>query len=430
MHRRDFLRYSQLCLLPALHGCGLLRIDPWHFLIRSPHITSVEQEKEIVSRAQLEWSKDQRIRVLYVKGNAYERGYQHGVLLRDGVADNLGYIYKQALRKFHFEELFSEVYERMRPYIPQDYIDEMHGLAHGARVPLKLVHAIHILPSIGEWGGRRNISKVIKKMIRGDLGTSCSNVAVGKEATLDGSIYAVRILDWGMHRISKLHQYPLITIGVPDDGIPYCNIGWVGFLGAVSGMNAEGITLGEMGYGDPPNEKLEGVPMPFMLRDVLDKAKNLADVRRIIQESPPTSSFGFLMTDGKTSEAELYVRDPDRFRVFGPNQDLYDERQDKRGNIKKEFFPARSGTVYGGHFEDKMAEQTKIYNGQFTPELLMEKVIPAMVMKSNFQNVVYDPKRLRFWVNNAKSRKISAQHQPYTFFDFGLALAKFQGELS
>ena len=58
---------------------------------------------------------------------------------------------------------------------------------------------------------------------------------------------------------------------------------------------------------------------------------------------------------------------------------------------------------------------------------MMKEIIPKMVMKSNFQNVIYEPARLRFWVNNARSKKVSAKNEPYTFFDFGKALAEFRG---
>ena len=97
MNRRDLLK-----LLPAalVSGCAFTRIDPWNVLVRSDKIRSVDQEKEIVSRAKLGWTDDGRIRVVYLQGNAYERGYQQGVLLRKEVQDNLGYLYERAIDKF------------------------------------------------------------------------------------------------------------------------------------------------------------------------------------------------------------------------------------------------------------------------------------------------------------------------------------------
>ena len=153
-----------------ISGCALTRIDPMNVLIRSDLIESAQQEKAILDKASLSWTEDGRVRVLFVSGSAYERGYQQGVLLRREVQENLNYIYKRVLDKFHFEELFSESYERARPFIPQEYVDEMHGLAHGARLPINLVHAIHILPSITEWGGKKKIKEVVKAMMDGELG--------------------------------------------------------------------------------------------------------------------------------------------------------------------------------------------------------------------------------------------------------------------
>ncbi|MCB0344311.1 MAG: hypothetical protein KDD66_04305 [Bdellovibrionales bacterium] len=419
MKRRKFLQGLSATALPLATGCSYMRIDPWHFRIRSPYFTSIKHEKEVLNKANLFLSDDGKVRILVARGNAYERGYQQGALLRDEVQENLEYIYNLALKKFYFEELFAEVYERMRPFIPQEYVDEMHGLAHGARLPLKLVHHLHILPAMGEWGGKRQVKKVIKQMMKGapeedwDLGTSCSNFSLAPATTSDGNFYVIRILDWGLHRISKLHEFPLVTVNIPEKGIASANIGWVGFLGAVSGINAQGITLGEMGYGDPDNETLAGVPMIFLLRDVLSYSSNLADVRRIISSSPGTNSFGYVMTDGKTGEGELYIRDRDRFVVFKAGQEARD---------KNEFLPAIADVSYGGHYEEKMAELLAQNRGSYSLEMIQNKLIPELVMKSNFQNVIYEPRKLQIWVNNAKDRSSLAADSPYTHIDLAKIL--------
>lgn len=389
-----------------------------HVLVRSDVITSMEQEQEIMSRAKLSWTDDHRVRVLYVQGTPYERGYQHGKLLRKEVQQNLGFLYKQALNTFHSEELFMEAYERLRPFIPQEYIDEMHGLAHGSKMPLRTIQAIHALPSMSEWSGKKRVKEVVKKMMSGELATSCSNVGVFGEATSDSEMYTVRVLDWGLHKISKLHEYPLLTINVPEEGNASMNIGWVGFLGAVSGMNEAGITLGEMGYGSPPNETLRGKPMPFLLRDVLTHTSNLLEVRELIKSSPPTNSFVFLMSDGKTGEAEMYIRDPDRFLIFHPGEPMTDGEKS---------FAGIENAVFGGHYDDRMNATLNEFYGELSPEIFMNQIIPEIAMKSNFQNVIYAPRKLAIWVSNAKSKSERAAEQPYTYFDFGAGLHSFRG---
>lgn len=419
MDRRSFL-LSALSLPLAASSCTLIkytRIDPDHVLIRSDKINSLEEAHAIVNRARLEWSADKKIRVLYVSGSAYDRGYQHGVLLRDEIQHNLGALYEGALEKFNVEELFDEAYERQRPFIPQEYVEEMHGLAHGSRMPLRIIHAIHALPEIGEWGGKRKIKGVVKRMMDGELGTSCSNLCALGDAVEGNPMYTVRMLDWGLHRVSKLHEYPLITIGKPEKGNIYCNIGWVGFLGAISGMNEKGITLGEMGYGDPEGETMRGKPMPFLLRDVLEQANNLKDVRRIISTSPGTNAFVYLMTDGKTRQAEMYIREKDKFKISLPGQTVVD-----RNNT----IPGIDNVVYGGHYNEKMTAALNKYHGKITPEVLMKDIIPGLAMKSNFQDVIYDPVNLKFWVSNAPDKDSRAADAEYTEFDFAAAIEKIK----
>ena len=157
--------------------------------------------------------------------------------------------------------------------------------------------------------------------------------------------------------------------------------------------------------------------MPFMLRDVMKNASNLSEVQKEIRESLPTCSYVFMMSDGKTQQGEMYVRDPDRLLVFRAGDDVRD---------KKDHLPPIADTVYGGHYNEKMTALLNEKHGQLTPELLMKEIIPQIAMPSNFQNVIYDPVKLSFWVSNAKSRSEWAASQPYTFFNFGKALGEYK----
>ena len=160
--------------------------------------------------------------------------------------------------------------------------------------------------------------------------------------------------------------------------------------------------------------------MPFLLREILRDASGLADVRRIISESPGTNSFGYLMTDGKTGEAELYIRDPDRFLVFQPGEQIIGEGREVAGveNI-----------CYAGHDNPKLTELLSVHHGEITPQLLKEELIPEFAMRSNFQNVIYDPKGLAFWISNSSGPGSRASEEVYTYFDFGRALEGFMEEL-
>jgi hypothetical protein len=311
--------------------------------------------------------------------------------------------------------MLDEAFERQRPFIKEEEFAEMRGLAHGARLPLSLVHRIHAIPELSEWGGMKRIRELVKKMLKEDLGTTCSNFAALPNYTADNVMYVTRILDWGLHRISKLHNYPLIAINIPDNGIPFANIGWAGFVGAVSGMNAAGITLGEMGYGDPDNETLSGRPMIFMLREILQKANTLQTAEEIVFNSVPTNSYVFLFADGKTKNASIIFRDRDRFERYSAGEQIYDSK-------RKIALPAIPNLVYAGHYREKMSSQLATFHGRLKLEELKSELIPSFAMPSNFQNVIYLPENLTFWVNYAANSKTPAHKSNFTFFDLGKAL--------
>ena len=75
----------------SLCSC-MWRIDPMHPLIRSDIIESLDQEKLILAKAKLSIASDGRTKIVFVRGTPYERGYQQGALLRDDIADNIGYL--------------------------------------------------------------------------------------------------------------------------------------------------------------------------------------------------------------------------------------------------------------------------------------------------------------------------------------------------
>ncbi|MCB0339793.1 MAG: hypothetical protein KDD53_09315, partial [Bdellovibrionales bacterium] len=193
----------------------------------------------------------------------------------------------------------------------------------------------------------------------------------------------------------------------PENGQQFVNLTWAGFTGSISGMNASGITIGEKVHGDPENETLRGRPMPFLMRDVLQDAESLDQARDIIMHAPPTNSFQFLISDGKTRKAELYIKDPDRFVVFQPGEGFSD-----RGTS----LPGLECMLYAGHFGEKMGVVLNQHASSLNPKLIETEIIPVLAMKSNFQNVIYDPEELALWVSYAQSTSTRAAEAPYVFF--------------
>ncbi len=48
-------------------------------------------------------------------------------------------------------EAMDEAYDLIEPYIPIEEKEEMRGLAHGADLPLRLIHWLHTVPEVFEY---------------------------------------------------------------------------------------------------------------------------------------------------------------------------------------------------------------------------------------------------------------------------------------
>jgi hypothetical protein len=71
-----------------------------------------------------------------------------------------------------------------------------------------------------------------------------------------------------------------------------------------------------------------------------------------------------------------------------------------------------------------MMESLSTNRGKITPEIIMEEIVPNIAMPSNFHNVIYEPRGLQFWVNNALNPKNRAAEQPYSHFNLKAGLKK------
>src|SRR5438552_477751 len=74
-------------------------------------------------------------RVLHLTGDHYAMGFAHGKLLAKEARECLdGYLRGFALT-IHKVEQLRELWEKMKPHISPEYLDEMRGLAEGSGIP-------------------------------------------------------------------------------------------------------------------------------------------------------------------------------------------------------------------------------------------------------------------------------------------------------
>jgi len=401
------------CAVLAM-GCGTVaktmvmnnpRVEKILTLPKPDHTVTHEGRVEYIGDA------ENRITVLYVTGTPYEMGYEHGRLLADQVratiqdvqagADKFlpkglrtSKLVSQRDQDAIINEMLDRAWKMMARYAPKEDLEEMAGLAAGSGIPLDVIHRMHAIPDVGE--------------------TSCSGMVAKGTATSDGHVYQLRILDYGAN--FNLQRRPLITVYRPttDNANMYVTIGWVGFVGSVSGVNEKGVALSEMGFGNPPGETLAGMPMPFLLKNVLRYANSAEEAAAIIRAARRTNSYVYFLGDKRN--------DPIGMITSAQRCLTYHANESETLQVEGKTLPQFRDVVYGGHYEDKQAKLVHDMEGKIDVSAIQE-LARQIAMKSNLQTVIYDLTADRIWVANRKD-KIRAADRPYVEFSLADAWAK------
>jgi isopenicillin-N N-acyltransferase-like protein len=402
-----------VCALAAF-GCGTVAKN---LVMTNPKVESILDEpkldRTVTHTGRLEYigNDENRITVLYVSGTPYEMGYEHGRLLAAQVRETIHDVQEgankflpKAMRESKLltkrdekdivDELLDRAWHLMARYAPREDLAEMAGLAAGSGIPLDVIHRMHAIPDTGE--------------------TSCSGLVAKGTATSDGHVYQLRILDYGAQ--FNLQRRPLITVYRPttENANVYVTIGWVGFVGAISGVNEKGVALSEMGFGNPPGETLAGTPMPFLMKNVLRFAGTADEGAAIIRAARRTNSYVYFLGD-KHNEPVGMITSAQQCLAYRAN-----ERDTLEVSGKN--LPQFRDIVYGGHYEEKQAQLVRETQGKFNVETIKE-LAGQIAMRSNLQTVIYDLTADKIWVANRKEN-IRASDRPYVEFSLADAWKK------
>lgn len=322
-------------------------------------------------------------RVLHLKGTPYEMGYQHGKLLAADVRRMCNTILMtvgmvETLRSGEaFIETLRKIYARTKPHIPAEYIEEGRGLAEGAGLPHETIMLANILPERFH----------------------CSGFALWGKATADGKLYHGRILDY-MNEIG-LQDVAVVIVYEPDGAIPWVNIGYAGFLGSVTGMNAEKIAIGEM--GGRGEGKWDGMPMSYLLRHTLEHARTLEEALKSYQDAPRTCEYYYVVSDGKIPSARGLAATPEKLEIVGP------------GEAHKLLpHPVQDGVLLSaGDRYKRLAMRAQAHYGAFDAAEALALMRRPVAMESCLHAVLFCPTDGRFWVANASHDKKPASEEAY-----------------
>jgi len=358
------------------------------------------KQERINGRRWLLGSGADAVPVIEVWGTPHQMGYAHGRLvkgeLRQYYATFFDIIRKQLGAK---DEQLDEAWQVMSRHIAPEFKEELRGLAEGAGVPLRWVQWMHIIPDLS-W--------------LPPLHYQCSYYAAWGKAVPDGHLYQMRALDYWME--ARVQDKPAIIVFRPKKGYPFATASWIGAVGVITGMNAEGIALSEIGDGfGPEHETMDAEPWIFMARRVLQYTGSLDEAAQLIRSAKRMSSYDFLIGDGKAKDARQLITAKDIFREYGWKTTPHGQ-------------PALQDVVYlsmslkNKEYNQKLYERLKANYGNLSAQIALDDLMPR-VKTGDLHAVAFDVTALKMWVANAEGLS-PAYSRPHVMFDLKAALRR------
>lgn len=283
--------------------------------------------------------------LIEIGGDPYERGRQHGEALgeqvrhlRHRLIDDIVFGKGRAMGTAFLGVLYG-ILARMHPNIPRELREEMRGVADGAKVPYRdvlllncfddVLHSlIQLNPVLAPLLHHRFVKPVLGWLGSptpppAAAGFACSAFALAGTASATGAPIHGRNLDYLVNDgfidpdgivPRELRENVVLFVVRPTRGQPFVSIAWPGFVGVVTALNAEGLSLACL-TSTVPRETANGTPLLLLYRTIAQNASTLDEVEWLLRGARRTIGNNLTVAAGPANSARSFEFTMSRVRT-------------------------------------------------------------------------------------------------------------------
>jgi hypothetical protein len=274
-----------------------------------------------------------------------------------------------------FFDRMDEIHRRTRPHVPERFFVECDALSSAVGVTEREGRYANLFPERFH----------------------CSGVAVRGKATTKGQVLHARVLDY--MRDINLQNYATVVVFMPEGYNTWMSLGYAGFIGTVTAMNEKGLAIGEMGGGGVGD--WDGVPMSFLLRDVMERASTVEEALTILRESPRTCEYYYVLSDKSKAMAGVHAT-ATKMIVLRPGEQ----------HEQLPLVPEDAVLMSGPDRAVKLSQRLQEHYGRIDLAKMIEIIKRPVAMESNLHNAIFSPESLEMWFADA-GRRTPACDEPY-----------------
>jgi tetratricopeptide (TPR) repeat protein len=251
---------------------------------------------------------------LYVEGDPLELGLAEGSLT-DSLLKKQEHVFfskindlvpskfkQKLLRKFL-------IYYNRKLYlnVPEEYQTEIYGISRYTShdfddIAPRYLRSLYL-------HGAHDIGHALQDLAL----VGCSSFAAWDGKSEDGKLILGRNFDFYVG--DEFAKNKIVAFINPKTGYPFMMVTWPGMIGAVSGMNKEGLTV-TINAGKSKIPLVAKTPISILTREILQYAKNTDEAIAIAKKRKVFVSESIMVGSANDNKAILIEVSPDNFGVY------------------------------------------------------------------------------------------------------------------
>ncbi len=257
---------------------------------------------------------------LYVEGSGYEGGLINGILTKelvvrqeDHFAEQINKMVPSKFTRDYLKYLIGWFNRNLDKNVTEEYRDEIFGISRSASEKYQYLGT--------------NYQRLLNYHAAHDIGHALQNLALvgctsfgtwnGRSA--DSTMIIGRNFDFYVG--DKFAEDKIVAFFNPTQGHKFMTVTWGGFIGAVSGMNEEGLSV-TINAAKSSYPTQSATPVSLVAREILQYAKNIREAIAIARKRKMFVSESFLVGSAADNKAVVIEKTPDDLDVYDPGNDF------------------------------------------------------------------------------------------------------------
>ena len=352
---------------------------------------------------------------LYVEGEPFERGVINGKLTEelvvrqeDHFAEQISKMIPSKFKRNFLKYLIGFFNRKLDKNVTEEYKEEIYGVSESASPKYQYLGTNY--QRILNYHAAHDIGHAVQNLAM----VGCTSFGTWGSMSADSTMIIGRNFDFYVG--DKFAEDKIVAFFAPTTGHKFMTVTWGGFIGAVSGMNDQGLSITiNAAKSDLPTGS--ATPVSIVAREILQYAKNIREAISIAGKRKMFVSESFLVASAADNKAVIIEKTPDSLEVYDPQKEFIvctNHFQSKglgktKMNIEQEHESASSYryqrlmellNANGKNTVQKTVNILRDQKGLNGADIGMgnEKAINQLIAH---HSVVFEPKKLIAWVSTS-----------------------------